>query len=328
MRGASLRCAVLALAIWSGAALALQQLPAPSSGPDIVVTAGTPKMVAGLWTFHATAASFDTPTGRSRGAGRGPRDWSVCARDGDTPAILEQLVGEQATFDGTALCSKMGLTIADDRVSGSQRCPLPPMGTGDGGLIAETRVRARIAKMRLTAGYTYRAGRAGGDAPKMRWRVSAERVGDCTIPTLAGLPPAQDVRPSMLKMVQSDAARPPDRAREEPLPGDADHSIETAPPAATSKVAPPPASVAQADDIVVVARKLRRLRLHYASSGKAFRWCHADISSGDPRLDRIGCALVRACVRQGFDDTVSALACVNRRIDMLDSAVPPERGGG
>lgn len=89
---------------------------------------------------------------------------------------------------------------------------------------------------------------------------------------------------------------------------------------------PAPSVVTEADDIVVIARKLRRLRLHYASSGRALRWCHTDIPSGDPRLDRIGCALIRACVRDGFDDTASALVCVNRRIDMLYPVAEPPRG--
>ena len=70
---------------------------------------------------------------------------------------------------------------------------------------------------------------------------------------------------------------------------------------------------------MVVARKLRTMRLHYGSDGRSMRFCHADISSGDRRIDRIGCAIVRKCVRDGYDDKPAALACLNRAIDFVDA---------
>ena len=69
------------------------------------------------------------------------------------------------------------------------------------------------------------------------------------------------------------------------------------------------------DDIVVIARRLRLMRLHYASSGRILAWCHADVSSGDKRVDRIGCAMLRACVREGNETRDTALTCLRRKID-------------
>lgn len=310
------------LAIWA----------APTIGQDIIVNAGTPRMLAGLWTFHADAASRDAVPGVVGPRGRGPQDWSLCIRDGDTPAILEQLIGARAVFDEGMLCSPMGLTITRNRVNGSRRCPLPPIETRDAGyivgLVAETRMRARIAESNLSADYQEQIGLPRTDAPKMRWRVSARRIGPCEGPAVrqiatpaAGAAPAQTGPAAQL--VRSEAAEPEDEAG--PLPGAADHQAA----ADGETAAPPPRSSAthtappQAEDIVVVARKLRRIRLHYASRGKAFRWCHADISSGDPPLDRIGCAMVRACVREGNDTTVDVLGCVNRRIDTLRPVTGP-----
>jgi hypothetical protein len=312
------------LAAWAG----------PTVGQDIIVNAGTPRMLAGLWTFHADAATRDAVPGVVGPRGRGPQDWSLCIRDGDTPAILEQLIGARAVFDDGMLCSPMGLTITRNRVNGSRRCPLPPIETRNAGyivgVVAETRLRARIGESNLSADYQEQIGLPGADVPKTRWRVSARRIDTCEGPAVrqvAASAPAPAPTPVQTgpaaQLVRSDAAQPEDEA--DPLPGAADHPAE----ADGGTAAPPPhrsapdATPAQAEDIVVVARKLRRVRLHYASSGRALRWCHADISSGDARLDRIGCAMVRACVRGGSDTTPEVLGCVNRRIDTLDPVTGP-----
>ncbi len=89
-------------------------------------------------------------------------------------------------------------------------------------------------------------------------------------------------------------------------------------PPQTATIPAQPQPDALGDDIVVVARKLRKLRLHYASSGRLLSWCHADISSGDKRVDRIGCAILRACVREDNNTTQTALACFRRKVDEVD----------
>lgn len=306
------------LAAWAG----------PTVGQDIIVNAGTPRMLAGLWTFHAGAATREAVPGVVGPRGRGPQDWHLCIRDGDTPTIVEQLIGARAVFDDGMLCSPMGLSITRDRVSGSRRCPLPPIAHPEGGfivgMVADTRMRARIEANRLSADYSEQIGKPGTAIPKTRWRVSAQRIGTCEGAAIPQAPVPVPTPPApAVQLVRSTAAAPEDAVG--PLPGSADHPDESdgvtaAPPLRRSV---PDARPAQDEDIVVIARKLRRVRLHYASSGRAFRWCHADISSGDARLDRIGCAMVRACVREGSDTTDEVFGCVNRRIDTLDPVTGP-----
>jgi hypothetical protein len=53
----------------------------------------------------------------------------------------------------------------------------------------------------------------------------------------------------------------------------------------------------QPDDIVVVARKLMNLRLRYVSDGRIMTNCSNTRPSGDLRIDRIGCAVLKASWR-------------------------------
>jgi hypothetical protein len=64
-------------------------------------------------------------------------------------------------------------------------------------------------------------------------------------------------------------------------------------------------------DVVVMAHKLRHLRLRYAVDGRSVRWCRAEVSTGDRKLDRIGCKVLGWCVRRGFDEPDRALACMH-----------------
>ncbi len=293
---------VLTIAIGLSAGLWAQRAPkVPTpSGPDIIVNGGTPRMIAGLWTFQSGMRVTEAQPGqRMASPPRLGTTWTRCIGDGDTAAIVDQLIGAEAMFDGAQSCSRFGLSITSNRVSGSRHCSL--MGTW--GLISDdTRLNARIAETTLAARYRQKASFQGETLSSARWAVEGRRVGDCPGATLAAPASQQDGIPTG------------------PLPSEPDH-----PPAAQfstiepAKAPPPAPSVAaeQADDIVVIARKLRKLRLHYASTGRALRWCHTDISSGDPRLDRIGCAMVRACVHDGHDEPTAALACVNRRVDLL-----------
>ncbi|GAA0672008.1 hypothetical protein FHT00_001799 [Sphingomonas insulae] len=315
-------------------AMVLAAQAGPTTGQDIIVKAGPPRMEAGLWSFHAGAVSVDPVAGSHGHRGRGPQDWSLCIGDGNTPAILEQLIGARAVSDEGGLCSRMGLTITRDRVNGSRRCALAAQAEGDAGvvtgLVAETRMRAAIAATSLTADYTLRVGSPGYAAPKSRWRVSARRMGDCQRAS-APAPVTAVAAPIAVAPPSATAARPErseatadDALVDGPLPGTPGHpDVAEGAPATTPLRASVAETPGEPEDIVVIARKLRRIRLHYASSGKAFRWCHADISSGDPRLDRVGCAMVRACVREGEDTTDAVLGCVKRRIDTLDPVTGP-----
>lgn len=73
-------------------------------------------------------------------------------------------------------------------------------------------------------------------------------------------------------------------------------------------------------DIIVIARQLRKVRIHYATNGRWVRSCDIAISSGDQRIDRIMCAILRACVKSGHHEVDDAKACIATRIDSLDEA--------
>ncbi len=91
------------------------------------------------------------------------------------------------------------------------------------------------------------------------------------------------------------------------------------------QVPPPPTVPARPtaeDEIVVIARKLRKVRLNYASRGQWVTKCEADVSSGDPRIDRIMCAIVKACVREGNREVKETQACVAAKIDQLVEGAP------
>ncbi len=290
-----------------GAALAAQ------TTPDVVVTGKSPRMMAGLWRFRSGTVSIDPMPGGRLQPGAAGTQWDRCIADGDTQGILEQLVGQRAMSDAGSTCSRLTLTVERDRVFGSRRC-MQALSTGAVAVQA-TRFRARIAERSLTADYVLQGSVAEASGPKRRWQVTAERVGDC--------PSAPDRKPAPLVAAEPLIRADPGGAEETPAvgpsPGAADH-----PPASvgTPRTLSPPVA-GEADDVVVVARKLRVMRLHYASDGAIFRWCHADSSSGDPRIDRIGCALVRACVREGSDTVPDTLACYHRKVDTLDPVTGP-----
>lgn len=74
-------------------------------------------------------------------------------------------------------------------------------------------------------------------------------------------------------------------------------------------------------DILVIARKMRTVRLNYSLFGSHLKSCDAEVSSGDPRIDRIMCALLRQCITDGDREPRPAKACVNRRIQWLEQNV-------
>lgn len=293
------------------AVLAAQQTP-----PDVVVQGGTPRMIAGLWSFRSSIGYTPPPGNRRMRPPRLARSWNLCVTDGDTRAILEQLVGERAGFDGGQTCSSLSLSIERDRVHGSRRCMVALGAVGSG--IRTTRFRSRIGERKLAADYALQGSIRGETGPSTRWQVTADRVGDCpaagkvlSAPALAPAPTPVVVTAPLIRAVSGRAEEPVSPG---PMSDAADHPVAVA--GVSPRPAPPPAG--EADDVVVIARKLRVMRLHYASDGALFRWCHADISSGDPRIDRIGCALVRACVREGSDTVADTLACYHRKVDTLD----------
>jgi hypothetical protein len=77
------------------------------------------------------------------------------------------------------------------------------------------------------------------------------------------------------------------------------------------------ASPSAENDIIVIARKLRKVRISYLPFGRHLKHCNVTISSGDPRMDRIACAIVRACVADGYTEPASARRCFYNRVDSL-----------
>jgi hypothetical protein len=71
---------------------------------------------------------------------------------------------------------------------------------------------------------------------------------------------------------------------------------------------------AESEDIVVIGRKIRKVRLNYALWGSHMKRCGVEISSGDEHIDRFVCAVLNACIKDGFRDAVSAKACLDERI--------------
>jgi hypothetical protein len=153
--------------------------------PDIVVNGATPRMIAGLWRFRSGIRLTDPVPGRARvPPGRG-QDWDRCITDGDTPAIVAQLIGVQAGVqmagDNGTLCSALTLTIDRARAVGNRRCTqtlIDDDGQGPS-LQTTTGLRATLAATRVNADYVMEAGTARGPSRTTRWRVTAERVGDC-----------------------------------------------------------------------------------------------------------------------------------------------------
>ncbi len=71
-------------------------------------------------------------------------------------------------------------------------------------------------------------------------------------------------------------------------------------------------------DIIVIARKMRTVRLNYTVVGRHLKTCEPVVSSGDARIDRVMCAVLRQCTASGKTEVAAARACVNQRIAMLE----------
>ncbi len=91
---------------------------------------------------------------------------------------------------------------------------------------------------------------------------------------------------------------------------------------ATSPIPPAESSPPEAwddSDIVVVAEKLRKVKIDYSARGKKLFSCDVTQSSGDARIDRIMCAILNACVKSGAQSRFAAKNCINDRISALEN---------
>ncbi len=72
-------------------------------------------------------------------------------------------------------------------------------------------------------------------------------------------------------------------------------------------------------DIVIIARKMRMVSINYAMFGPYMRRCDVEKSSGDARIDRMVCAVLKDCIHHGYREIGSAKLCIRQRIDTLDA---------
>jgi hypothetical protein len=171
---------------------------------------------------------------------------------------------------------------------------------GEGGAVeTSTRYSGTLRPRTFDVRAEGRTSRDGDDIGSGTRRIMGERVQDCPLPI--GVPPTKADH----KHVVAVPAQPVRPVYQTPaLPPIAAKSAQSIP--------------ADSGDILVVARKLRRLRLRYRTSGRTLASCQPDVSSGDPRLDRMGCAILRACIREGAEEQDRALKCFRRKVDELN----------
>jgi len=286
---------------------------------DIVVTGERPHIEAGLWHFSLSPSHgvSEGVAGRAQTMSRG-HEWDVCIPEGELDRTVMRLLGGEPVQRLGIECGAMRVRIAKGRLSASLSCDTRAPGETEIYQLTRDYV-GKLSATKLDISITTRSEHDGERTGETFGKLTAERVGQCPsqpkasavgrpAPSIVGaepLPPAEPAAPPR--------APPADEAPA-PLPR---------PPSSDSSAAAGTQAATPAD-IVVIARKLKKIRLHFASEGRHFSWCHADISSGDPRLDRVGCAIVRTCVEQGYDDQDSALGCFNAKVATLEDSSPRE----
>ena len=79
---------------------------------------------------------------------------------------------------------------------------------------------------------------------------------------------------------------------------------------------PPPPSAAEAaeQDIEVIGRKLRLLRLNLSMNERRLTGCAVAVSSTDRFVDAQACKAAYACVMSGVAESRRLLNCINGRI--------------
>ena len=277
--------------------------------PEIVVEGARPRVEAGMWEIHQWPSLLRQKAPGGFGAGRSMTTipgWTInsCIADEGLEDAVARLLGRDNSYTAPG-CSRVQIRIGDGRLKGRRSCTrLRPTGDMQSPpAITETDMRfdGTLTPTRIDVRITTRSEESGDIVADGGSRLSAVRTGDCPATAAAGRTPP----PPLEKTIP--ALDPPEtRAAPTPAP---------VPPPSV----PVPTVAESPDDIVVVARRLRKLRLRYTSTGRRMYFCHADISSGDRRVDRIGCAIVRSCVRAGFGERGPDIACFRRKVDSLEA---------
>ncbi|QJU57878.1 hypothetical protein HL653_08800 [Sphingomonas sp. AP4-R1] len=320
--------ALIAAPLWAASAAA----PPPPADPEIVVNGKRIILEGGEW-------EFDRSTGITQSAGLSnmpASNWRACLPTGSQVSILRRLLGAmpavQTTATGGTICGQMGFRIRGNRVVGHQNCSILFAG------VLPARTYHRSQRMIATVGEDQVAVEFDqtDDMPppsrsigipseglglrRFNWRLAARRVGACPLPNMAAS--RSRVTPPLLANAEPAPTAIPPRVFLEPLNVSLTITEDMlASPLTAARDALP----ASEDDIVVIGRRLRRAKLHFANEGRLLTWCHTDVSTGDARVDRIACAIVQACVREGVTDLLPVRACYARKVAYFDDAVHAAR---
>lgn len=277
--------------------------------PEIVVTGKVPQVQDGLWRIRRWPMRSVSYPAQGPSAGQtislipGGETRLCVANDRANQAIVALLDNDDRSLG----CSRLRLRLEHGRLRGSMTCMrLTELGP----LEMTTHYRGTMTPQRIDVRVATRMTMDGEEFGDSTLRLEADRTGECVTTEVARraapLPVPTDKTIPALDPAVAEPASADDAPR-------ADAAVAPAQPRAATTGA-----TGSPDDVVVVARRLRKLRLNYASTHRVMSRCRADISSGDKRVDRIGCAIVRACVRAGFEEPGPALACFRRKVNSLE----------
>lgn len=304
---------IVASGLMAVAAAGVAQDVPVAPAPEIVVEGARPQVDAGAWTIHQWPSRTINFSPGGHGTGRqisSTPGWTArtCIADAGVNDAIARLLGRDNAVTPPG-CSPMRIRIGKGRLTGRRDCTRMMALGGElrhAVMESATRYTGVLAQRRIDVRLQSRTQDNGEDVAETTGRLTAERTGPCA-PVVA---------------VRRSAPLPLATGKTIPAPGTGvtslalPETVSRGDVAAVAPIAPPTA--ASADDIVVVARRLRKLRLTYASTGRTLSSCRTSISSGDRRVDRIGCAIVRACVREGFGEPGWDIACFRRKVNSLE----------
>ena len=266
---------------------------------DIIVEGSRKTLAAGLWSIQAGPGMMTVTQDGTRQTSQIPAfRWKVCLPGDRLATQMSRLLIEGAAIG----CSPIRFRQRGDRIIADFACSARQT---DEDVDYSGSATSRSVDLRVSKTAEFSAMTPSGPIEVTREtqsRLFANRLGECTV---AGANPPPTIR----NPVFTASVHP--RPLGDDLPG--------APEVMPRGI--PIGEPVHPDDIVVVARKLMKLRLRYASDGRILTNCSNTRPSGDVRIDRIGCAVLKACVASGSEANGSTLACFNNRIMSLVPAV-------
>ncbi len=283
--------------------------------PTIVVEGERLKIASGLWRVQSSPGRWTIkgggPTGKRQLVNYPGWHQQLCIPSEGLEDAVRRLIGDSPDQPDQLGCSRLHVRIDRDRLTARKSCAKG----GEGGTVeASTIYRGSLRPGSFDVSVDTRTVRGDDEIGGGTHRISGERVGLCPLST-GHQSPARSASNDSPPVRSFDGKLPSQPGNTTPDLKFPPRTVATPPPVAAASS---PTATASAENIVVVGRKLRRLRLRYRSSGRTLASCHPEISSGEPRLDRIGCAILRSCIREGAEDEDHALECFRRKVDELD----------